>query len=60
MPEGKQIQSVLITLSDGSKFIGTGEATVLTETVKIVDIKFTHPRPLPNGCQLRPLDDDEL
>ncbi len=54
MEQQKQemIQSVIITFSDGRRASFTGHAVVFQKDreVKILDISFTPPRPMPADC----------
>jgi len=52
----QMMQSVIITLSDGRIVNFTGKAVVDAEPeVRIRDIKFTLPEPLPEGCDFASL-----
>jgi len=50
--EKEMIQSVIITFSDGKKASFTGLAVVFQENqgMKISDISFTPPKPMPSDC----------
>ncbi len=49
----EQFQSLIVTLSDGSKGVFTGKVltTSISDKRTIVDIKFTEPKPMPKGVQ---------
>jgi len=47
----RKVQSVILTLSDGTKAVFSGRAICPKgETRTITDIKFTEPRDLPDDC----------
>lgn len=52
-------QDIIITLSDGSKHVFTGKACCcdVGDTRRIIDIKFTLPKELPEGVVLGGMED---
>ena len=49
----EEYQLVWITFSDGRKACFVGQAVVRekdAQALRVVDIKFTEPKPLPAGC----------
>jgi hypothetical protein len=52
-----KIQSVFLTLGDGSIVTFTGQAVCdVGETRSIVKIQFSEPRELPEGCSFGSID----
>ena len=50
--EAKLYQTIILTCDDGSRLLYTGPAQVFpNDERKVVNIKITEPRPLPDGMK---------
>lgn len=54
----QQIQSIVVSLSDGTQGVFTGPALVSPDDERtITNIQFSEPAPLPDGCSIGVLDE---